>query len=270
MPLSGPAPQSADELYQSIRQHPWRFGYYRFRAYLCLLYFGVFFGLSYPFFRWCMADPRRYKWALRWRSVWARSIAVLFGIRIRLEGQLPLDTPRLLIVANHFSYLDIPVLAAALPLDLHFVAKSELLRIPFFRHFFRTMDIAIPRGSAQGSVKAYKRAEAFWTRGSAVVVFPEGGMLAQAPHMTPFRVSPFAMALQQGATILPVSLPDTWKILPECPYHFLRPGLCRVRLLESLEVTQLNTDERSLRNLCFDSIAEDLSRTAPIETTTPI
>jgi len=95
-----------------------------------------------------MADPSRYKWALRWRSVWARSIAVLFGIRIRLEGQLPLDTPRLLIVANHFSYLDIPVLAAALPLDLHFVAKSELIRIPFFRHFFRIMDIAIPRGSA--------------------------------------------------------------------------------------------------------------------------
>jgi 1-acyl-sn-glycerol-3-phosphate acyltransferase len=194
----------------------------------------------------------------------------LFGIRIRLEGKVPLDSSRLLVVANHFSYLDIPILAAALPLDLHFVAKSELLRIPFFRHFFRTMDIAIPRGSAQGSVKAYKRAEAFWTRGSAVVVFPEGGILAQAPQMTPFRVSPFAMALQQGATILPVSLPDTWKILPECPYHFLRPGLCRVRLLESLEVTQLNTDERSLRNLCFDSIAEDLSRTAPIEITTPI
>jgi hypothetical protein len=31
-----------------------------------------------------------------------------------------------------------------------------------------------------------------------------------------------------------------------------------------LEVTQLKTDERSLRNRCFDSISEDLSRTAPI------
>jgi len=217
-----------------------------------------------------MADPGRYKLALRWRRVWGRSIAFLFGIRIRLEGQLPLDRPRLLIVANHFSYLDIPVLAAALPLDLHFVAKSELLRIPFFRHFFRTMDIGIPRGSAHGSVKAYQRAEAFWTQGSAVVVFPEGGILGQAPHMSPFRVSPFAMALQQGATILPVSLPDTWKILPECSFHFLRPGLCRVRLLEPLEVTELNTDERSLRNRCFEVIAEDLSRTAPIHTNTPI
>ena len=50
-----------------------------------------------------MVDSRRYKWALKWRAVWARSIAVLFGIRIRLEGKVPLDSGRLLVVANHFS-----------------------------------------------------------------------------------------------------------------------------------------------------------------------
>lgn len=265
MTPSGPGPQSAEELYQTVRRQAWTFAYYRGRAYLCLFYFALFFGLSYPFFRWCMASPKRYVYALRWRRVWGRSIALLFGIQIRVEGKIPLDHPRLLIVANHFSYLDIPILAAALPLDLHFVAKSELLRIPFFHHFFRTMDIAIPRGSAQGSIKAYQRAEAFWKPGSAVVVFPEGGILGHAPSMIPFRVSPFAMALQQGATVLPVSLPDTWKILPECPLHFLRPGLCRVRVLEPQAVSEQYPDERSLRNRCFEMIAQDLTLSAPIK-----
>lgn len=269
MTPTGPGPQSAAELFEAVRRQPWRFGYYRARAYLCLFYFALFFGVSYPFFRWCMANPRRYAYAMRWRRVWARSIALLFGIQIRVEGAIPMDSPRLLIVANHFSYLDIPVLVAAFPLDLHFIAKSELLRIPFFRHFFRTMDIAIPRGSAQGSVKAYQRAEAFWKPGSAVVVFPEGGILGQAPAMIPFRVSPFAMALQQGATVLPVSLPDTWKILPECPLHFLRPGLCRVRVLEPQEISDRYPDERSLRNRCFEVIAQDLAKTAPIQPPMP-
>jgi len=214
--------------------------------------------MSYPFFRWAIARPSRYPWAHRWRVFWAKSIAFLFGIRIQLLGNLPEPCERLMIVANHFSYLDIPILAAALPLQLHYVAKAELLRFPFFRHFFRTMDIAIPRTSPQGSMKAYRRVEEFWKPGSAVVVFPEGGILGQAPAMTAFRPAPFAVALQQGATILPVSLPDTWKILPECPRHFMRPGPCRVNLLEPQFPETFHGDEKALKNKCYELIHHDL------------
>ena len=246
------------QLYAQYRQRPLAFRYYRFRAYLCLAYFVLFFALSYPFFRWSMANPSRYRWGQRWRVVWAKSIAMLFGIRVQTVGKVPEACPKLMIVANHFSYLDIPILVAALPLDLHFVAKAELLRFPFFRHFFRTMDIAIPRSSAQGSMKAYRRVEEFWKAGSAVVVFPEGGILGQAPAMTAFRSSPFAVALQQGATVLPVSLPDTWKILPECPRHFLRPGPCRVHLLEPQVPETFFGDEKVLKNKCYELIRHDL------------
>ncbi|MBM3912789.1 MAG: 1-acyl-sn-glycerol-3-phosphate acyltransferase [Sphingomonadales bacterium] len=251
-------PKDVTQLYAQYRQRPLAFHFYRFRAYLCLVYFGLFFGLSYPFFRWAISKPSRYHMAHRWRVVWAKSIAMLFGIRVQTVGKVPDLCPKLMVVANHFSYLDIPVLAAALPLNLHFVAKAELSRFPFFRHFFRTMDISIPRSSAQGSKKAYQRVEEFWKAGSAVVVFPEGGILGQAPAMTAFRTFPFAVALQQGATILPVSLPDTWKILPECPRHFLRPGPCRVHLLEPQVPEAFLGDEKALKNKCYELIHHDL------------
>lgn len=251
-------PKDAAQLYAHYRLRALAFGYYRFRAYLCLIYFVLFFGICYPFFRWAIARPERYSLVHRWRVLWAKSIAFLFGIRIQLVGQIPDSCDKLMIVANHFSYLDIPILVAAVPLQLHFVAKAELLRFPFFRHFFRTMDIAIPRSSAQGSMKAYRRVEEFWKQGSAVVVFPEGGILGQAPAMTAFRPAPFAVALQQGATVLPVSLPDTWKILPECPRHFLRPGPCRVNLLEPQRPEAFGGDEKALKNKCYELIRLDL------------
>ncbi|MFM7179543.1 MAG: hypothetical protein ACKOX5_08560, partial [Bacteroidota bacterium] len=110
--------QDVAQLYAQYRQRPLAFGYYRFRAYLCLAYFALFFALSYPFFRWTMAKPLRYRWGQRWRVVWAKSIAMLFGIRAQTVGKVPDACPKLMIVANHFSYLDIPILVAALPLDL--------------------------------------------------------------------------------------------------------------------------------------------------------
>jgi 1-acyl-sn-glycerol-3-phosphate acyltransferase len=249
---------NAASLYRLYSSRPLAFYFYRFRAYLCLIYFVLFFGLSYPFFRWAISRKERYPMVHRWRVFWAKSIAWLFGIRVQTTGSYPDHCDRLMIVANHFSYLDIPVLVAALPLQLHFVAKAELLRFPFFRHFFRTMDIAIPRSSAQGSMKAYQRVQEFWKSGSAVVVFPEGGILGQAPAMTAFRPAPFAVALQQGATVLPVSLPDTWKILPECPRHFLRPGPCRVHLLEPQIPEEFHGDEKALKNKCYELIHQDL------------
>ncbi len=251
-------PLNAAQLYTQYRERPLAFHFYRFRAYLCLAYFVLFFAFSYPFFRWAIAKPSRYPWAHRWRVFWAKSIAFLFGIRVQTIGKIPESCDKLMIVANHFSYLDIPILVAAFPLSLHFVAKAELTRFPFFRHFFHTMDIAIPRSSAQGSMKAYRRLEEFWKAGSAVVVFPEGGILGQAPSMTAFRPAPFAVALQQGATVLPVSLPDTWKILPECPRHFLRPGPCRVHVLEPQSPEAFLGDEKALKNKCHELIRHDL------------
>lgn len=259
---------NAEELYEGYLRRSWWFAWYRLRAYLCLFYFGFFLVLSYPFFRWALARPQRYPLAHRCRRFWARSIAWIFGLRIRLEGGIPDGLKKTVVVANHFSYLDIPVLVAALPLDLHFVAKSELLRIPLLRDFFGSTDIAIPRHSAQGSLKAYEQCGAMLNPGSAVVVFPEGGIWGVAPRMAAFKVAPFGMALQQGVTLLPVSLPDTWKLLPECPRHFLRPGLCRVRLLEPVDTATLypggqEADYKALKNLCYQRIQSDLNELHP-------
>lgn len=63
------------------------------------------------------------RYARRFPHWYHRRVCRLLGIRLHIEGQVADDTP-VLIIANHTSWLDIPVLSAVAPLS--FVAKKEV------------------------------------------------------------------------------------------------------------------------------------------------
>jgi 1-acyl-sn-glycerol-3-phosphate acyltransferase len=68
-------------------------------------------------------------------SFWARTILVTSGVRLDVTGRE--RVPReggVLLVSNHLSMMDIPVLMASLPVSFRFVAKKSL---------FRTVDWAV-------------------------------------------------------------------------------------------------------------------------------
>ncbi|MEM7517637.1 MAG: lysophospholipid acyltransferase family protein, partial [Planctomycetota bacterium] len=68
-----------------------------------------------------------------WIGTWARTILWIMGVETRFEGPLPKRTgdggrEPYFLVANHLSYVDIPVLLARL--DARFLAKSEIASWP--------------------------------------------------------------------------------------------------------------------------------------------
>ena len=65
-------------------------------------------------------DPKR---ARRFPNWYHRQVCRLLGVRIHLDGEVVRDRP-VLLVANHTSWLDIPVLSAVAPVS--FVAKKEV------------------------------------------------------------------------------------------------------------------------------------------------
>jgi 1-acyl-sn-glycerol-3-phosphate acyltransferase len=117
------------------------------------------------------------------------------------------------IVANHASYLDSLVLAAALRGDLTFVAKSELasqfVAGPFLRRigalFVRRQD---PEAGLKETDIAVQRAAA----GETLVFFPEG-TITRAPGLAPFRLGAFVVAAQAQAPVVPLSIRGTRSIL---------------------------------------------------------
>ena len=88
-----------------------------------------FMGLTLPLMpvQWVLlkTSPR---WARTFPHWYHRRVCRLLGIRIHIDGEVVRNEP-VLIVSNHVSWLDIPVLSAVAPVS--FVAKSEVSKWPF-------------------------------------------------------------------------------------------------------------------------------------------
>ena len=64
---------------------------------------------------------------------WARSLVWAAGVELRAENLDVLDpAQRYIIIANHYSYFDIPCIFTAIPQPIRFMAKASLFKIPLF------------------------------------------------------------------------------------------------------------------------------------------
>jgi len=156
---------------------------------------------------------------LRLRRATARAGARLAlaagGILPRVTGleNLPAGGP-VVIVANHASYLDGMVLAAALPARFAYVAKQELLGHPFSATPLRRLGAAfVERFDAARGAEDSQTLEALLVGGDALVFFPEG-TFNEAPGLLPFRMGAFLAAARTGASVVPVTLSGTRTLLP--------------------------------------------------------
>jgi 1-acyl-sn-glycerol-3-phosphate acyltransferase len=135
----------------------------------------------------------RFDWKLRdtLPVQYARALCTLLGIRIETYGR-PCREKGVLLAANHTSYLDMPVLAAVIPLS--FVAKSEVAKWPLFgtlSGLVRTVFVERERRSKAGLQR--DRIRERLEQGGTVVLFPEG------TSSDGNRVLPFKSALLSSA-----------------------------------------------------------------------
>lgn len=115
-----------------------------------------------------------------------RILLRLIGVRVRLVGAPAADRP-LLLLSNHASWLDIPVVGSLTP--LFFVAKSEVAGWPvvgLLARFQRTVFVDRQRRQATGSVNR-EIAERLH-EGDPVVLFAEGTS-SDGNRVLPFRTA---------------------------------------------------------------------------------
>ncbi|MDT9685069.1 lysophospholipid acyltransferase family protein [Streptomyces sp. TRM76323] len=139
----------------------------------------------------------------RLTRLWCRTVLRAFGVRVRVTGAPPPPGP-LLVVANHVSWLDVPLVAAVLPGRM--VAKREVRHWPLLGPLAAlggTLFLDRDRLRAlPGAVRALVRALA---AGRRVVVFPEGSTWCGRAHGR-FRPAAFQAALDAGVPVQPVRI----------------------------------------------------------------
>jgi fatty-acyl-CoA synthase len=143
-----------------------------------------------------------------------RAFLKMAGWRVRVDGREHLreNVPRML-VANHTSYADIVVLMAALGTDYHFVAKAEVMSMPFFKTFLRKLGhFSFRREDPQARLHQAEQIEDALRRGESVFVFPEGTFTAQS-GVRPFHLGAFKAAIAAQREIVPIALDGTRRVL---------------------------------------------------------
>ena len=93
-------------------------------------------------------------------------------LEIRGAEHVPGSGP-VLVVSNHQSVLDPPIIGGSMSRTLHFMAKAELFRIPGFGRLIRNLN-AHPVRREGSDPKALKTAARLLEEGEALLAFPEG------------------------------------------------------------------------------------------------
>lgn len=125
---------------------------------------------------------------------------VLF--RVRMHGQMPAQPERLLVIANHESFLDGLLLGLFLPMQPVFVVHTTVLKNPLFRLALLLVDYLTVNPS---SPMAMKRVVRLIESGRPVVIFPEGRITTTGSLMKTYD-GPAFVAARTGATLLPVRI----------------------------------------------------------------
>lgn len=189
----------------------------------------------------------------------ARLILFMTGIRTEKRGSIPNDKEvSYLICPNHTSYMDILVLYAVFPNYFVFVGKKELSKVPLLSLFFKKLNILVDRYNPQSAHRSLIQVRERLSKGTNVVIFPEGTISKNAPDMRPFKNGAFRIALELNLPIIPVTFLDNYKILEDSMKFGAnsRPGKTRVIIHSPIFTDEMKGDDLLiLREQCKEEIA---------------
>ncbi len=129
--------------------------------------------------------------ARRFPHWYHRRVCRILGIHLDITGAIVADQP-VLVVSNHVSWLDIPILSAVAPVS--FVAKKEISRWPLagtLARLQRTIFVDRERRTSVGVTAGEILSRL--SSGDAIVLFPEGTS-SDGNRILPFKTSLFAAA----------------------------------------------------------------------------
>lgn len=147
---------------------------------------------------------------------WAKGNLWACGVRVRTRGRQRLDPKQAyLFMSNHQSNVDILALTAAFDtLQVRWVSKREVRKVPILGVCMqRTHQVLVDRESRTQAVAVIRQVKKLLNAGISVLFFPEGTR-SRDGHLLPFKPGGFAVAVETGVPVVPVTINGSRAILP--------------------------------------------------------
>jgi 1-acyl-sn-glycerol-3-phosphate acyltransferase len=150
-------------------------------------------------------------WAKTWLTL-TNSYPTITGNLERMQKDNGLGP--CLYVANHASWLDIPVLCTVLDPVFKFIAKGELSKVPCIgTQLSGGEHILIDREDRKSQLKTFKETIAWLKKGVPIMAFPEG-QRSHDGHLMDFKGGLFLAAVKTNVPIVPITLHHTHAVMP--------------------------------------------------------
>jgi 1-acyl-sn-glycerol-3-phosphate acyltransferase len=145
---------------------------------------------------------------------WARNVVKNARLDVRVAGREHLGAHETyLVMSNHQSLYDIPVLFYVVGPNIRMVTKRELFRVPVFGGALEAAGfISIDRTDRHRAIRSLEEASALLASGTHVWIAPEGTR-SLSGRLLPFKKGAFYLAFEAGLPILPVTLQGTRDVL---------------------------------------------------------
>ncbi len=228
--------------------------------YIILIPSTLFFSLLAIFFG-LFGDKKHVAWV---GHTWSRSLVWAAGLRLHVDlSALPPDQG-VVVLANHQSMLDIPIMYVALKGHIvNFVAKESLFTIPFFgRAMLSAGHVSIDRSNRRKSMKSIEQAVEAARAGRTILIFPEGTRATDLSKLQEFKIGGIIIALKTGKPVAPVIIKGSGRILHTKTMSIV-PGAkdIHIKALPLVDTTRYTLKDRErfkedLYNVMNDSYQE--------------
>jgi len=195
----------------------------------------------------------------RMASWWGRVSARVVGIKVEVIGAEKYDPAKTyLIVSNHAGMADIPLILGSIHLNLRFVAKEELGRIPLLGQVMKGSGyVLIKRGQNREALQSLLEAAKRLREGRSMHIFPEGTR-SEDGQLLPFKRGAFIIAGKAGVPILPVSIIGSHLITPKKSLK-IRKGNVKMVIGEPIDPARYPNLEE-LQQVVYDAISDNLEK----------
>ena len=184
------------------------------------------------------------------------------GARLHVAGRELLRPDRTyVIVANHQSNLDPPIIFCRLGRNVGALAKKELSRIPIFGQGMPLAHIIpIDRSNRERAIASTRAGAQALRRGHSLMGFPEGTRSADG-RVREFKKGIFYMAVEAGVPVAPVVINGTREVLPKFGGVCV-PGDVWVEVLPPVETAGYTTENigeliTRVREMIVDRVRTD-------------
>lgn len=204
--------------------------------------------------------------------IWSRLNAILTPMIVKVYGRENIDKSiSYVIISNHQSIYDIFLIYGWLGIDIKWVMKKELAKMPGVGFGSKKVGhIFIDRSNTRTALESLNNAKRVLVNGTSVVIFPEGTR-SKTGIPGNFKKGAFKLALDLGLPILPITIIGTRHILPTGTID-LKPGKVSMIVHKPIDISRFSEDNikelmNEARTVIEQPLLQSVSRPVPVQNT---